>query len=218
MLYLIVPLTLLVGIIWALVVFPSFRVVAVILVVLGVAAYSYLSKQAAQEQKQQEAKKAQEDAQQRATFEANQKAYCQAEQKRWAIVLASQIELRNPSLTQGQLYGVSNDDYTFTASAKNKSKSKVTAFRLNVTALDCPTQDARATDCDIVGHSDGTFEADIPPGEVRQISGKVTLTDMPKPSGVFSPMFTVKGVRAAIDQSDNADTVFFGELYGYKCN
>jgi hypothetical protein len=209
MLYLIVPLAVLIGVIWALVVFPSFRVVALILVVLGVGAYFVASEKAAQEQKQQEAKKAQEEAQQRIEFETKQRDYCQAERKRWTIVPASQIEVRNPSLTQGQFYGVVNDEYTFAASAKNKSKFKVTALRFNITALDCPTQDARVTDCDIVGHSDGTFDADIPAGEVRQIKGKVTLRDVPKPRGMFSPRFAVNGVRAPIDgQTTRPPTIF----------
>jgi len=218
MLYLFVPLAVLVGVIWALVVFPSFRVVAVILVVLGVVAYFVTSEKAAQEQKQQDAKKAQEQEQQRVAFEAEQKDYCQAEQKRWTIVPASQIEIRSPSLTQGQFYGVINDDYTFTASAKNKSKSKVTALRFNVTALDCPTQDARVTDCDTVGHSDGTFDADIPAGEVRQINGKITLRDVPKPRGVFSPRFAVSGVRAPIDRSDDSPANDLLGRWLYKCN
>jgi hypothetical protein len=216
MLYLIVLLAVIVGVIWALVVFPSFRVVAVILVGLSMGAYVMVSEKTAQEQKQQELKKEQE----RATFEAEQKAYCEAEKRRWAIVPASQIEIRDPSLSRGQFWDGNNDNYAFTASAKNKSKSKVTGLRLNVTALDCPTQDARPTDCDIVGHSDGTFDADIPTGEVREINGRVTLRDVPKPRGVFSPRFAVSGVRAAIDQSDitHSDLLAEWELSGYKCH
>jgi hypothetical protein len=218
MLYLVVPLVVLVGIVWMLVVFPSFRVVAIILVVLGVAAYSVLSNKTVQDQKRQEAVKAQEDQQAKVKFEANQKAYCQAEQKRWAIVPASQIELRNPTLTPSEFYGSINNDFSFTASAKNKSKSRVTALRLNVTALDCPTQDARPEDCDIVGHSDGTFDANIPGGEVRKVSGSVTMRDVPKPRGVFSPRFAVNAVRAPIDPSDDSPANDLLGAWGYKCN
>src|ERR1039458_9694887 len=164
MLYIIVPLAVLIGLIWMLVIFPSFRVVALILVVLGTVAYYTMSEKAEREQKRQEAVKAQEDQQARIKFEADQKAYCQAEQKRWTIVTASQIEIRNPSLNPEQFYGSISNDFTFAASAKNKSRYKVTALRLNVTALDCQTQDAKATDCDIVGRSVGTFDANIPAG------------------------------------------------------
>ena len=215
--YLLVPLAVIAGIIWMLVVFPSFRVVAVILTVLGVGAYLAATENTAKVQKQQEAAKAQEDQQARIKFEADQKTFCQAEQKRWTIVPPSQIEIRNPSLTQVPYNG---DDYTFTASAKNKSRYKVMALRLNVTALECPAQDAKATDCDIVGHSLSVFDADIPAGEVRQINGKFTMPDVPKSNGVFSPRFAVDGVRAPIDQSDDGDRdrVFLNKVYGTKCN
>jgi hypothetical protein len=203
-------------IIWMLVVFPSFRVVAVILLVLGTVLYYTMREKADKEQKQQEAVKAQEDQQARIKFEADQKAYCQAEQKRWTIVPASQIEIRNPSLSPEQFYGSISNDFTFAASAKNKSKYKVTALRLNVTALDCPTQDAKAAVCDIVGRSVGVFDADIPAGEVRQINGKFTMPGVPKSNGVFSPRFAVNGARAPIDQSDDDDRLISSFLY--KCN
>lgn len=217
MLYIIVPLAVLVGLIWMLVVFPSFRVVALILVVLGVSSYYVLSDKAEREQKQQAVQKAQEDERQRSAFEAEQKAYCEAEQKRWTIVPASQIEIRNPSLVPDQFYGSINFDYAFAASAKNKSKSKVTALRMNVTALDCPTQDARTADCDIVGRSDGTFDADIPAGQVRQVKGKIELRDVPKPRGVFTPKFSVAGARAQIDLADTEGNDLLS-TYVYKCN
>jgi hypothetical protein len=122
-----------------------------ILVALGAVFYFWTSEKAAQEQKQEAAKNARDGEQQRITFEAKQKEYCQAERKRWSIVPPTQIEIRNPTLTQKkELYGVTNDDYTFTASVKNKSKSKVIALRFNVTARDCPTQDARSTGCEVL--------------------------------------------------------------------
>jgi Tfp pilus assembly protein PilE len=216
MLYIVVPLAVLIGLIWMLVVFPSFRVVALILVVLGTVAYYTMREKADREQKQQEAVKAQEDQQARIKFEADQKAYCQAEQKRWTIVPASQIEIRNPSLAPEQFYGSISNDFTFAASAKNKSRYKVTALRLNVTALDCPTQDAKITDCDIVGRSIGTFDANIPAGEVRQINGKFSMPGVPKTNGVFSPRFVVSAVRAPSDQSDDDDRLISSFLY--KCN
>jgi hypothetical protein len=212
--HLLAALGILVAIIWALVAFPSLRIAALILVVGGVIIYYSASEKAAQEQKQDEAKKQQEQA----AFEARQHAYCQAEQKRWTIVPASQIDIRNPSLTQGQLYGVINDEYTVTASVKNKSKSRVMALRLNVTALDCPAQDARTTDCDVVGRGDITFDTDMPAGEVRQVNGRITLRDVPKPRGVFSSRLAVKGVRALLNESDDPIEAFFGPLEHAPCN
>jgi hypothetical protein len=81
----------------------------------------------------------------------------------------------------------------------------VTTLRLNVIALDCPTQDTRAASCEIIGRGDGTFHADIPAGEVRQINGKIEMSDVAKPRGVFSPRFTVGAVRASIDDTDDSD-------------
>jgi len=130
--------------------------------------------------------------------------------------IASLIELRVASLKALQpSYGASNDDYAVIASVKNKSKSKVTAVLLNTTALDCPTQDARTTDCEVVGRSDQTFGTDIPAGEARRINGKIILPNMPDPRGVLSPRFAVEGVRAAIDQSDDTD---WDDLLGRLAN
>jgi hypothetical protein len=75
MLYIVVPLAVLIGIIWMLVVFPSFRIVAVILVVLGTVVYYTMNEKAEKEQKQQQAVKAQEDQQAQIKFEGDQKAY-----------------------------------------------------------------------------------------------------------------------------------------------
>jgi hypothetical protein len=196
---LLVTVAVLVGFVWALVVFPSFRAVVAILAVLGTVGYFVLSNKAEQENKQQETPRTarvQDEAQQRVKFEDDQKAFCQAEQKRWAVVPPAQIEIRDPSLTEGR-FPTLNDNYDFTASAKNKSKSRVTTLRINVTALDCPAQNARAADCDIVGHDDEKFDTDIPAGEVRQIIGKFTLRNVPRMRGVFSPRFAVyAGTRA----------------------
>jgi hypothetical protein len=192
--------------------FPSFRVVAIILVVAGVSAYFVLSDKAERERKQQAAQKTQEDEQHRAKHEAEQRDYCDAKQKQWTIVPVSQVEIRNPSLTQDRLNGSINDDFSFTTSVKSKSKSKMTASRMNVTALDCPTQDARAADCEAVGRSDETFNTDIP---ARQIRGKFTMRDVPQTRGVFSPKFAVIGVRASTDVTLMDDLL---AKYLYTCD
>lgn len=213
MLHLAIAIGVVVAAIWALIIFPSFRIVALILVALGVGGYFVLNERAEQEQKQQQIAKAQEQAK----FEAEQKAFCAAEQKRWTIVSASQIEIRSPSLTPNQSYSSFDDNYSFVASAKNKSTSRVTSLRMNITALDCPAQDARTADCDIVGRGSGTFDANIPAGEVRQISGKVRLPDVPKPRGVFLPRFAISAVRAPLDKSDDTPGNDILSQWVYKC-
>ena len=94
MLQLIIAIGVVVGVIWALVVFPSFRVVVLILVALGVGGYFVSTEKAEKEHKQQQIA----EAQKQAKFEAEQKAFCSAEQKRWAIVSPALIEIRSPSL------------------------------------------------------------------------------------------------------------------------
>jgi hypothetical protein len=162
------------------------------------------SENAAQEKKQQEAENEHE-----LTAHRNR---CQAEQKRWSIVSASQIEISDASLT-----GIGNNDYNLSAVVKNKSESNVIGLRLSVTARDCPTQDAQAADCDIFGRVE-TFESDIPAGEVRQINRKITIRGVAKPRHVVSPRFAVNGVRAPLNQSDDATTndLLSGWLRGCK--
>ncbi len=207
-LYLIVALAVLLGIVWAPHVSPPFRIVAVILAALVAIGYFWPSKNASenavQEKKQQEAENEQERAEQRSR--------CHAEQKRWSIVSASQIEISDASLT-----GIGNSDYNISAVVKNESESKVIGLRLSVTARDCPTQDAQAADCDIFGRVE-TFETDIPVGEVRQINRKITIRGVANPRYVVSPRFAVNGVRAPLNQSDDApaNDLLSGWLMGCK--
>jgi hypothetical protein len=207
-LYLIVTLAVLLGIVWAPHVSPSFRIVAVILAALGAIGYFWPSENASenpvQEKKQQEAENEQERAEHRSR--------CQAEQKRWSVVSASQIEISDASLT-----GIGNNDYNVSAAVKNEADFKVIGLRLSVTACDCPTQEAQAADCDIFGRVE-TFEVHIPAGEVRQINRKITIRGVAKPRYVVSPRFAVNGVRAPLDQSDDApvNDLLSGWLEGCK--
>ena len=211
-LYLIVTLAVLLGIIWAPHVSPSFRIVAVILAALVAIGYFWPSKKASenaiQEKKQQEV----ENEQERKMFEAEQRKDCQAEQKRWSIISASQIEISDASLA-----GIGNSDYNMSAVVKNKSESKVIGLRLSVTARACPTQDAQPADCDIFGRVE-TFESDIPAGEVRQINRKITIRGVGQARHVVSPRFAVNGVRAPLNQSDDApaNDLLSGWLTGCK--
>jgi hypothetical protein len=184
--------------------------VLIVLILAALVAIGYLwpsekaSENSAQEKKQQEAENEHE--------QTAQRTRCQAEQKRWSIVSASQIEIGDPSLT-----GISNDDYNISAIVNNKSESKVIGLRLSVTARDCPTQDAPVADCDIFGRVE-TFESDIPAGEVRQINRKITIRGVAKPRHVVSPKLAVNGVRAPLNQSDDApaNDLLSGWLRGCK--
>ncbi len=56
---------------------------------------------------------------------------------------------------------------------------------MNVVALDCPDDDANKSKCDVVGHQEKVFEANIPTGEVRQVKGEVTLPDPESAGQIF---------------------------------
>ncbi len=184
--------------------------VLIVLILAALVAIGYFwprekaSENATQEKKQQEAEIEHE--------RTAQRTRCQAEQKRWAIISASQIEISDPSLT-----GLGNEDYNISAVVNNKSEFKVIGLRLSVTARDCPTQDAQAADCDIFGRV-VTFESDIPAGEVRQIDRKITIRGVAKPRYVVSPRLAVNGVRAPLNQSDDApaNDLLSGWLRGCK--
>jgi hypothetical protein len=169
--------------------------VLIILILAALAAIGFWPREKASENAVQEKTQRQaENEHERAT----QRARCQAEQKRWSTVSASQIEISDASLT-----GIGNDDYKISAVVNNKSESKVIGLRLSITARDCPAQDAQVGDCDIFGRVE-TFESDIPAGEVGKINRKITIRGVAKPRHVVSPRLAVNGVRASLDQSDDA--------------
>jgi hypothetical protein len=182
--------------------------IVVILAALVATGYFWASEEAgenaAQEKKQQQAESENE--------RTVQRSRCQAEQKRWSIVSASQVEISDASLT-----GIGNNDYNISAVVNNKSESKVIGLRLSVTARDCSTQDAQVADCDIFGRVE-TFESDIPAGQVRKISRKITIRGVAKPRHVVSPRLAVNGVRAPLSQSDDApaDDLLSGWFRGCK--
>jgi Tfp pilus assembly protein PilE len=184
--------------------------VLIVLILAVLVAIGYLwssekaSENAAQEKKQQEAENENE--------RTAQRSRCQAEQKRWSIVSASQIEISDASLT-----AIGNNDYNISAVVNNKSESKLIGLRLSVTAHDCPTQDAQIADCDIFGRVE-TFESDIPAGEVRKINRKITIRGVAKPRHVVWPRLAVNGVRAPLNQSDDApaNDLLSGWLRGCK--
>ena len=164
--------------------------VLIVLILAALVAGYFWPEHAVREKKQEEAKNEHER-----IAEAGQRTRCQYEQEQWSNESASQIEISDSSLTR-----IGNYDYNISAIVKNKSESEVTGLRLSITARDCPTQDAQVADCDIFGRVE-TFETDIPAGEVRQISGKITMRGVANPRYVVSPKFVVNDVRAPPDDA-----------------
>jgi len=166
-----VAIAVLIAVVWGLVVSPTFRVVAVILVGLGVLAVMWAGDEA---QKSTEAA-----AQAKAREAVAEKQRTEQVEALWSKVPASRVELRELALTgEDAFFG---NRYTLSASIKNLSDVELGGFEIQITALDCV---ARAQ-CDTVGHATETFWSGnmIPPQEVRGITGKVDLDDLPKPRG-----------------------------------
>ncbi|MGB6660201.1 MAG: hypothetical protein WBE90_14175 [Xanthobacteraceae bacterium] len=164
--------------------------IVLILTALVAVGYFWLSEKASENA-------AQEQERQEAGNEPDRNR-CEVEQERWSIVSASEFEISDVSLT-----GIGNDDYNIRAVVTNKSDSKVSGLRLSVTARDCPTPDAQVADCDIFGRVE-TFESDVPAGEVRQISKKITIRGVAKPRYVVSPGLAVNGVNGVRAPPDDA--------------
>ena|ERR1035437_1295283 len=184
----IIFLGLIIAVIWAFVVFPTFRIVVGILVLITGGLIYVANQNATEEQKKSEIKKEQE----RVACEAKKKASEEADKKNWIIVRPSQVEVRDTLLTAPSF----GDAYNVTASVKNRSAVNVSAVRLNVVAYDCPAEATNTTQCEIVGHQEEEFYSNIPAGEVRQVKGAVTLPNVPKSRGKFSWSFRVVGVKA----------------------
>jgi hypothetical protein len=197
MVYLLFALAIIVGVIWAFVVFPSFRIVVGILVLITGGLIYVANQNATEEQKKSEIKKEQE----RVACEAEKKASEEADRKNWTVVRPSQIEVRDTLLTPPKYLA---DEYGVTASVKNRSAVNISRIRMNVAAFDCPADASNFSQCDIVGHQEKEFDSNIPAGEVRQITGVVMLPNVPKSRGKFSWIFRMVGVKAG-SESDIPD-------------
>lgn len=173
-----------IAILWALVVFPSFRIVALILCLVGGIAWVGLSENQEVAAKKIEKDKSEKDQLNRIAREK------QREQQKilWSKVLPDRVELRDVDL-KAPSYG--GDSYDFTASLKNLSNVKVGGFVIEITALDCVAKN----NCEIIGKSTETIWADTPPQQVRGISSPVIFRNVPKLHGTLT--VTAKIIRVS---------------------
>jgi hypothetical protein len=173
----IIILAIILGFGWACVVSRMFRIVVGILVLAGVGWFMVESDKA---EKQKVADKTATQAR-----EAKREAH---QTELWSRVSPSEVELRNPLLSP-QSYG---SEFNLTGTVKNLSSQQLGAFEIDVTALDCPPREK----CEVIGHSSEVVWADVPPQQVRGISSKVSLLNMPQLRGKLSSTFIVKRVYA----------------------
>jgi hypothetical protein len=162
--------------IWALVVFRGFRIAVGLLVLVGIVWLMAASDQAQKQKAADEATAKVEEAKEKAR---------QAEL--WSRVRPEQVELRNPQLS---LENLSGDRFKLSGSIKNLSNQRLGAFEIDVTARDC------ADRCEIIGHTTDVMWVEVPPQQVRGITGVIILSDLPQLRGKFVPQFVVKRVYA----------------------
>jgi hypothetical protein len=195
-----------IGIVWAFVAFPSFRIVAGIFVLAGIITVALLINGDNQATKLREKKAADEQveaAQRRKVSE-------EREAKRWGAILLSEVELRDPVLKLS--YG---NNFDSTASVKNNSKLRISGMQVDITAFDCvvPNPANQPIDltprsltsrpepqreiCEIVGRLDETFSADVPPSQVRGIEKRIVLSNLPRIAGRFAWQMRVIKVRGS---------------------
>jgi hypothetical protein len=77
----------------------------------------------------------------------------------FALLDASQPDIAR--LVQAMIQAREAVDRRSWSHPQGPTKSKVTSLRLNITALDCPTQEARTSDCDIVGPNSFQAKANL---------------------------------------------------------
>lgn len=180
MAYVILALVFLAAMIWGCIALlgPRAFIGLILLLVVGLAIYA--SVEGERDRKEQITKKIE--------TAAEEKREAALQQELWSKVSPSQVELRDPGLTPPK-YG---DDYSLTASIKNLSNEQLSGFEIEVTASDCVPREK----CEIVGQSLQRFWANIPPQQIRGITGRVPLYRMPQLRGKLATSFRVTRVYA----------------------
>jgi hypothetical protein len=174
MAYVIFILAVLFGLIWACMVSRGFRITMVMLALAG-AAWVVIKNDEAEKQKV-----ADQIAEKAAT-----EGHAKRQAELWSRVPTNKVELRNAEISADDL-----TDFSLTGSIKNLSTEHLGAFEIGVTVSDClPNRQ-----CEVVGEATEVIWVSIPPQQVRGISGKVQLHDLPEPRGMFSPAFVIKRV------------------------
>jgi hypothetical protein len=206
-----------IGLVWAFVVFPSFRIVVGLFILAGIGLVALLinnDNQAAREREKKLATEQAEAAQRRKVSE-------EREARRWGSILVSETELRDPILKLS--YG---NNFASTATVKNNSKLRISGMQVNITALDCtvpnpanqpldlvprsakPRPEPQREACEIVGQLGETFPADIPPGQLRGIEKRIVLSNLPRIAGRFAWQMRIVKVRGSDPSSTRTDDIY----------
>jgi hypothetical protein len=196
------------AIIWAFVIFPSFRIAAGIFVALAVGAF-YLNQQQSdvreQKLKAEALKKEETEKVRAAKLETRRK-------ERWSLV--SPLETQVKDITISSRNNVLNT-YAVAASVRNNSKMRITAIEANIVVNDCQLlrpsnrtkqqKEVATENCEIIGQAHNVFDVSIPPGQTRGVESEITLRNLPKFQGRATYKMEVVAVKANSPNSTEMD-------------
>lgn len=196
------------AIIWAFVVFPSFRIAVGFFVVIAVGAFYFNQQQSdVREQKiKAEALKKEETEMVRAEkLEKRRK-------ERWSLV--SPLEAQVKDITISSRNNALNI-YAVAASVRNNSKMRITAIEADIVVNDCQLlrpsnrtkkqKEAVTENCEIVGQAHNIFDVSIPPGQTRGVESEITLRNLPRFQGRATYKMQVVAVKANSPNSTEMD-------------
>jgi hypothetical protein len=156
---------------------PAFRwavLVIVGIIAVGIFAIVEAEKSGAERRRQQQA--------QEASFEA----------ARWQRISADSVSVRDSTLSTSSV-----GQRTLTLDIKNQSSLAITGLRAVVRLYDCPRGTvAIDSSCETIGDASGSLYGDIPPDQARQLTGRFTFQNEPRPKGQLRWSMEIKGVRS----------------------
>jgi hypothetical protein len=190
-----------VAIIWALVVFRSFRIVVGILAILVIGLFVVITNQSEVREKKAKADAVIKEEEKKAEVAKQERLKA----KRWTLVQPSETQVNDTTLTS-KSEGLST--HSITASIRNNSKMRITAIEAGVSVYDCRAKSttlnftakqkkaAKAEDCETIGQAYETFKVSIPPGQTRGIESAISLRNLPKMQGHITYKFNIMRVKA----------------------
>jgi hypothetical protein len=205
-----------VAVLWAFVVFPSFRIVVGLIAIAGFGLFYFVQNES--ETRQQ---KARADSGRNEEAKAAQKEKIERrDAERWALVQPSETQVRDITLTS-KIVGLGT--YAIAASVRNNSKMRLTAIEADVSVNDCQVQirpqpnakQGKATaaeNCETIGQAHVVFEVSIPPGQSRGVQDEITLRNLPRFQGRAVYKIDVTRVKASSPNSTEIDDL--REKYG----
>lgn len=206
----------LVAVLWAFVVFPSFRIVVGLIAILGLGLFLFVQKESEVRNQQVKVDSAKDEEARKTRVEQIEKR----DAERWALVKPSETQIKDITIIS-KIVGLGT--YEIAASVRNNSRMRLTAIEGDVSVYDCQVQsrtlpnkkqnkDAAADNCETVGQAQAAFEVSIPPGQTRGVRGEVTLRNLPRFQGQATYKLNVTRVKANSPDSTEIDDL--REKYG----